>query len=76
MTAHSQVRVLKVTAAGERRGPAVAARELYEELTPPGAQASNQDGEAAKEHSPQRDPGAGRPTKRERRAIDRLLRET
>jgi len=77
VTAHSQVRVLRVTAAGERRGPAVAARELYEELTPPRAEVPIQDGDVGNEHSPKRDPGAGRPTKRERRAIERLLkRET
>ena len=61
------VRVLKVTGFAERRGDADAARLLFEDMTPaspkPGA------GDAA----PQRDAGTGRPTKQERRAIDRLL---
>ena len=59
-------RILKVTALGERRGPASAARLLYEDLTPPAPPRARQ----AK--PPFRAPGAGRPTKRERRDIDRL----
>jgi ribosome-associated heat shock protein Hsp15 len=61
------VRVLKVTAFAERRGDADAARLLCEDLTPisPAAPASAPLGE--------REPGSGRPTKQERRAIDRLL---
>jgi len=34
VTAHSRVRVLKVLATGERRGPAVVAQTLDEDLTP------------------------------------------
>jgi len=60
------VRVLKVTGFAERRGDADAARLLCEDLSPPKASAP-EGGIAA------RDPGAGRPTKQERRAIDRLL---
>jgi ribosome-associated heat shock protein Hsp15 len=59
------VRILKVIGFAERRGSAEIARVLYEDLTPPP--------EPPKE--PQaggRDEGAGRPTKRERREIDRL----
>jgi ribosome-associated heat shock protein Hsp15 len=61
-------RILKVVALGERRGPASVARTLYEDLTPP---------------EPPRGPrpapiyrpmGSGRPTKRERRDLDRLRR--
>ena len=64
-----QVRILKVAGFAERRGGAEAGRELYADLTPLSA---------APTESPQvaaRDPGSGRPTKRERRAIDRLLGE-
>jgi ribosome-associated heat shock protein Hsp15 len=60
------VRVLKVTGFAERRGDADVARLLCEDLSPPKPSGS-QDPVAA------RDPGAGRPTKQERRAIDRLL---
>lgn len=35
------VRVLKIAAFGERRGPAAQARLLYEDLTPPHAQVSD-----------------------------------
>ena len=58
------IRVIRVVGLGERRGPAPEARALYEDLAPPVTLAA-----AA---GPQREPGAGRPTKAERRAIDRL----
>jgi ribosome-associated heat shock protein Hsp15 len=58
-----QVRVLKVKGYAERRGPAEAARVLFEELTEPAPPAAP---------PAQRDEGSGRPTKRERREIDRL----
>ena len=59
-------RILKVVALSDRRGPASEAQKLYEDLTPPAPPRIRQ----AK--PPYRDPGAGRPTKRERRDIDRL----
>jgi ribosome-associated heat shock protein Hsp15 len=63
------IRVVRIQAFGERRGPAPEAQTLYEDLAPP---------EAARRAAPKpapvaaRDPGAGRPTKAARRAIDRL----
>lgn len=79
------IRVIKVLALGARRGPAPEAQALYEDLEPPSSNspankspankspgarggAANPGGEA-----PRRDPGSGRPTKRERRAIDNLI---
>lgn len=59
-------RILKVTAVGDRRGSAEAARQLYEDLTPPEPPRSRQ------APPPFRAPGAGRPTKRQRREIERL----
>ena len=59
-------RILKVVGVGERRGSAEAARKLFEDLTPPEPPRSRQ------APPPFREPGAGRPTKRERREIDRL----
>ena len=59
-------RILKVTALSERRGPAAAARALYDDLTPPAPPRARQP------KPPYRPPGAGRPTKRERRQTDRL----
>ena len=60
------VRVLKVKAFVQRRGSADLARTLYEDLSPPVPPAP------APPAAP-REPGAGRPTKRDRRAIDRLV---
>ena len=62
------VRVLKVAGFAERRGDAEAARPLYEDLTPaPDARPLQPPPVAVRE------PGSGRPTKQERRAIDRLM---
>jgi ribosome-associated heat shock protein Hsp15 len=66
-----RVRVLKVLSFSERRGSATDARVLFEDLAPPRRQEAENRVEAA---SAIRDPGAGRPTKRERRAIDRLMK--
>ncbi|SIR40322.1 heat shock protein Hsp15 [Rhizobium sp. RU20A] len=60
---------VKVLGPGERRGPYPEARLLYEDLTPTPTEGDQPLAFAARE------PGAGRPTKRERRAIDRLLRD-
>ncbi len=56
--------VVRVIALGERRGPYREAQALYEDLSPPPAPKTPQ--------SARREPGAGRPTKRDRRAIDRF----
>jgi ribosome-associated heat shock protein Hsp15 len=59
------VRVLKVASPGTRRGPAPEAQLLYEDLT---VAATEPDATPAAD----RQPGTGRPTKRDRRALDRL----
>ena len=61
------VQVLRVTASGARRGPPAEARQLYEVLTPPRTPPS-----AGNAPSGVRDRGTGRPTKRQRRQLDRL----
>jgi ribosome-associated heat shock protein Hsp15 len=61
-----QVRILKVKGYAERRGSADVARALYEDLTPAAPQQAQPPPVAVREE------GAGRPTKRERREIDRL----
>ena len=66
ITIRADRRILKVLALSERRGPAPEARLLYEDLTPPALPRVRQP------KPPYREPGAGRPTKRERREIDRL----
>jgi ribosome-associated heat shock protein Hsp15 len=65
------VRVLKVLGFAERRGSAEATRGLVEDLQP----APPRPPSAVSPAIGQREPGAGRPTKRDRRAIDRLLDE-
>jgi ribosome-associated heat shock protein Hsp15 len=64
------VRVLKVVSFAERRGSADDARDLYEDLSQVPVRSDFREGPVAG-----REPGAGRPTKRERRAIDRLTGE-
>jgi ribosome-associated heat shock protein Hsp15 len=64
------VRVLKVSGFAERRGPADDARGIYEDLTPAPKPAEPEPAPIA-----EREPGAGRPTKRERRAIGRFTGE-
>ena len=60
-------RIVRVTALAERRGAASEAAVLYEDLTPPPPPR-----EARPAPPAYRPPGVGRPTKRERRRIDRL----
>lgn len=67
---HQTIRIIRVLAPGERRGPAAEAALLYEDLTPPPPPREGPDAEPAAPLV--RDAGAGRPTKRDRRQIDRL----
>jgi ribosome-associated heat shock protein Hsp15 len=60
------VLVWKVLGLGERRGPAPEAQLLYENVTPVKA------GPDDAPQNAQRDPGAGRPEKKDRRAMERL----
>jgi len=69
ITLDRRILVYKILAPGERRGPAPEAQLLYEDLSPPPVPASAGVSEAA---TPQRESGAGRPTKKERRETDRL----
>jgi ribosome-associated heat shock protein Hsp15 len=66
------VRVLKVLGFAERRGAAEDARLLWEDLTPPPASPR----ERADNTVAAREPGSGRPTKRERRATDRWVQDS
>jgi ribosome-associated heat shock protein Hsp15 len=60
------IRVVKVLALAERRGPAPEARALYEDLSPP------EDQPPLPAKPGPRAPGTGRPTKRDRRTLMRI----
>jgi len=62
------IRVVKVLAPGARRGPPTEARTLYEDLAPPVPAVPTEPTAA----TAPRDPGSGRPTKADRRALDQL----
>lgn len=69
-TKNDDVRVIEIVALGTRRGPADEAAQLYKDLAPVAAKTKERaDREMRFE---ERDKGAGRPTKRQRREIDRL----
>lgn len=65
------IRLIRVIAMGERRGPAKEAQTLYEDLDPPQPKPKKLKDPAVAE----REPGSGRPTKRERRKMDKWLEE-
>ena len=67
-----QVRVIEIVALATRRGPASEAQALYNDLSPPTPRKNDPDRPAP---VAQRERGAGRPTKRERRETDRLKGE-
>ena len=62
-----QIRIIRVEALATRRGPAPEAQALYEDLTPPPLPKAERPARPA-----EREPGAGRPTKKERRAMDQF----
>jgi ribosome-associated heat shock protein Hsp15 len=70
MTVHSRLLVWKILDPGTRRGPPTEAQTLYEDMSPP---------PLPREQAPpmfgQRDVGAGRPTKKDRRDIDGLTED-
>ena len=72
------IRVVRVVDLGTRRGPAAEAQALYDDLEPPPS--LSRPGSKAESDEPRplaaakRDPGAGRPTKRERRKTDKFKR--
>jgi ribosome-associated heat shock protein Hsp15 len=67
MTVGEWRRELVVTALSDRRGPGAQARTLYEDLSPPPPPRALRPRPAVV-----REPGLGRPTKRERRLHDRI----
>lgn len=68
VTLDRRILVYRILDPGVRRGPAEEARKLYEDLSPPAARPDP----GADAPLPSREPGSGRPTKKERRDTDRL----
>jgi ribosome-associated heat shock protein Hsp15 len=69
VTLDRRVLVLKILDCGTRRGPAPEARLLYEDLSPPPLPKPD----SRLDQPPGKRPaGAGRPTKKERRKLDRF----
>lgn len=64
-----QINIYLVRSCGMRRGPAPEAQLLYQDNSPP---RPSKVISALDRLVPVRDPGSGRPTKRERRALDQL----
>jgi ribosome-associated heat shock protein Hsp15 len=66
---------IEILGIGARRGPAPEAQALYRDLTPPQPRATSEvSGETGEAVVPQavRSEGAGRPTKRDRRLLDKI----
>jgi ribosome-associated heat shock protein Hsp15 len=69
ITLERRILVWKVLAPGARRGPPAEARSLYEDMSPPPAA---RDPALPDALVPLRKAGSGRPTKKDRREIERL----
>ena len=68
------IRTVRIAALGVRRGPAAEAQALYEDLAPPEENKPVSRKRGPLEAPPgRREPGSGRPTKADRRAMDRFL---
>ncbi len=71
------IRIIRILDFAERRGPYSEARLLYDDLSPstvvPAPEAEAAAEPPAAPEPAVRDTGSGRPTKRDRRAIDRLI---
>lgn len=64
-----EVRLIRVLELAKRRGPAPEARALYLDLAPPETGKKRRSGP---DRTAVREPGSGRPTKRQRRALEKL----
>lgn len=67
----NQIRVIQIDALGTRRGPATEAATLYTDLAPPEMNKSGEKMPVTPDFE-RRNPGAGRPTKKDRRITEKL----
>ncbi len=70
ITYAKRIIILRVSAPGSRRGPASEAQELYEDLSP---ELARDEKRGLAKSTGSREPGSGRPTKKQRRQTDHLL---
>ena len=72
-----EIRVIKILKLGVRRGPAPEAQSLYEDLAPKEKTVQDADDRVKPAASAfKREVGAGRPTKADRRALDKFKQST
>lgn len=69
ITLERRVVIYRVIACGTRRGPAAEAQLLYQDISPPPPPKADS---ALDRVGPMREPGSGRPTKKDRRALDAI----
>ena len=69
---NDSVRVIKIVALAERRGPYSEAITLYEDLAPPQPRGKKSDSSQTDARFEQRPKGSGRPTKKDRRVTQSL----
>lgn len=72
-TLHHRLRIVEILGAGTRRGPAPEAQTLYADLSPPVQSAGTPAADGSGTAPVSRDLGSGRPTKKQRRDLERLL---
>lgn len=65
------IRIIEIVELGTRRGPAKEAQALYNDLAPP--QPRKKEDRDPVANAGKREPGSGRPTKTQRRAVDKLM---
>lgn len=70
ITLDRSVLVLRIIVLGERRGPYTEAQELYEDMSPPPV--TKDEKKVQQMGAPAREAGAGRPTKKEKRELNRF----
>ena len=65
------IRIIEIVELGTRRGPAKEAQGLYLDLAP--RQPQNKEDRRPAAYAGKREPGSGRPTKTQLRAVDKLM---
>ncbi|WP_306253346.1 RNA-binding S4 domain-containing protein [Parvularcula sp. IMCC14364] len=72
-TKHDQLFIVRINACALRRGPAPEAQALYEDLSPPPPKKT--DPKVSGSQDFEREKGAGRPTKKDRREMEKIRQD-